>query len=373
MACQVVPSCSPRRRGWTAPGRPPRDRSTVLPAQAGVDRRRRAPGRRSRGAPRAGGGGPDAAIVQIRPTVCSPRRRGWTGRAGGDVGGSVVLPAQAGVDRRPRPRRRSPSRAPRAGGGGPLDAQLAVLLATCSPRRRGWTEALAARCGGAHVLPAQAGVDQLLDRPLPRRPRAPRAGGGGPSPVMRCHGGHWCSPRRRGWTAVAVPAGPGGGVLPAQAGVDRSCSARPSNGRRAPRAGGGGPTFLPAHRRRPRCSPRRRGWTEREHGTARSQRVLPAQAGVDRDAAPRHTARPGAPRAGGGGPMASRSSAADALCSPRRRGWTGDGLVVGVGWPVLPAQAGVDRSARLTSTSPRSAPRAGGGGPPGELDEIELF
>ncbi len=132
----------------------------VLPAQAGVDRRRVVAVRTAAGAPRAGGGGPAHLLAAADGETCSPRRRGWTEATPGRPLITVVLPAQAGVDRKPaRPTRRC-ARAPRAGGGGPPTSTPTPSPPVCSPRRRGWTAAMDARRLGVGVLPAQAGVDR---------------------------------------------------------------------------------------------------------------------------------------------------------------------------------------------------------------------
>ncbi len=213
--------CSPRRRGWTGHGADHLSHDHVLPAQAGVDRRRRACPGGSRCAPRAGGGGPASTPPQRPQAACSPRRRGWTGRRLCHHQAGPVLPAQAGVDRTSLRRRAIGSRAPRAGGGGPPQRRPRPRPATCSPRRRGWTETRLQRSLTLQVLPAQAGVDRG-ERPGRRLPfRAPRAGGGGPRTRTSTGARLRCSPRRRGWTARALGQQVRRLVLPAQAGVDR--------------------------------------------------------------------------------------------------------------------------------------------------------
>jgi len=175
--------CSPRARGWTAPGHGGGVRRAVFPACAGMDRIT----------------GPTAIAL----STCSPRARGWT------VGRIVLYERGA--------------RVPRVRGDGPR-----TLIAHEPNRRRvprvrgdGPVETLTCACALA-VFPACAG----MDRPA-RRSR-------------RCPG--WCSPRARGWTGrrradlVAtrrVPRvrgdGPYGadldlvklGVFPACAGMDR--------------------------------------------------------------------------------------------------------------------------------------------------------
>ena len=377
----------------------------VLPAQAGVVRPRAMVGRMFLRAPRAGGGGPTYFKPRPSAHLCSPRRRGWSVRAGlyGSIRG--VLPAQAGVVRSHTTRPRRTRGAPRAGGGGPRLVMDEALYLSCSPRRRGGSGQISAHVAGDNVLPAQAGVVRAVTRARQGPTGAPRAGGGGPRrPGCRCRSG-WCSPRRRGWSAggaLDVDVRP---VLPAQAGVVRCRRCWPPLVTRAPRAGGGGPlaeqlgwrVIACSPRRRgwsdPRrddgaahcvlpaqagvvqfadewsgnsaeCSPRRRGWSvARDHQPRRTQ-VLPAQAGVVRRAASRRRRSSSAPRAGGGGPLLGGGHRATPACSPRRRGWSDVQLSGQPEGAVLPAQAGVVRCATGPPSGFRGSPRAGGGGPP---------
>ena len=355
--------CSPRRRGWSLGEVLRAVVPPVLPAQAGVVPTRRTGRRRRTRAPRAGGGGPSANPSWPSSLLCSPRRRGWSPGEGQPVPETVVLPAQAGVVPPAGRRFHSPGCAPRAGGGGPVPSSVTIRHGTCSPRRRGWSLVGGHRSPPPIVLPAQAGVVPRAGHTSSCPPGAPRAGGGGPRSTAPSAGARRCSPRRRGWSrGDEVPAREGevlpaqagvvppreqprqllGEVLPAQAGVVPS--PRPRGRRRvgAPRAGGGGP-------------------------------VAPAYAGIE----------VGAPRAGGGGPYADAVHAASCKCSPRRRGWSqGPPLarrvdpvlpaqagvvpsryVAGRRRPVLPAQAGVVPPLSTPSRRRGSAPRAGGGGP----------
>ncbi len=253
---------SPRRRGWTGQPRLAVGAVLVVPAQAGVDRARvMAPPARTCG-PRAGGGGPAGIALFGGLWTWSPRRRGWTGGLPGTRQTARVVPAQAGVDRRRRRGGRTAARGPRAGGGGPYVVGGAVQSAPWSPRRRGWTAAAGAPGGAGPVVPAQAGVDRArLPQPVGRL-RGPRAGGGGPPRgVAAVERGQW-SPRRRGWTAHRRRQRRLLRVVPAQAGVDQPVRAALCPDERGPRAGGGGlwefsPAFFSL------WSPRRRGWTGR--------------------------------------------------------------------------------------------------------------
>src|SRR5690606_22222483 len=117
----------------------------------------------------------------------------------------AVLPARAGVVRR-RSRfmvlRRG---SPRASGGGPAEAQGIVAWAVFSPRERGWSAPSVSRGCSAGVLPARAGV--VRPRPFPgeRGNGSPRASGGGPAaPIPRGEGERF-SPRERGWSAPQTP------------------------------------------------------------------------------------------------------------------------------------------------------------------------
>jgi len=356
-------TCSPRRRGWSAHRAHSSRRGRVLPAQAGVVRCSPIVGGWSARAPRAGGGGPAAAAAFLPVLTCSPRRRGWSAGRSSPPRTAHVLPAQAGVVR-PSPASKPGSRgAPRAGGGGPVRSTGSTRSAWCSPRRRGWSGIPLLTVGADSVLPAQAGVVRRRPPRAPSRPGAPRAGGGGPDPSSSAHPSRWCSPRRRGWSGTDPMSTDDDFVLPAQAGVVRHGLLTHQDRARAPRAGGGGPHSRRPVRRRPLCSPRRRGWSDRRRAGDGHHRVLPAQAGVVRATATLPYGRVGAPRAGGGGPSLVITSSRRSVCSPRRRGWSVGRTDRGYRPGVLPAQAGVVRRRRAARHPRRRAPRAGGGGP----------
>ncbi len=343
---------------WSATGD-----DAVVPAQAGVDRRRNRRPARRHGGPRAGGGGPSHMSGLRVSCAWSPRRRGWTDQAHMARRHLLVVPAQAGVDRSggsPAGRR---FRGPRAGGGGPASAAGAAAAKAWSPRRRGWTAAMWSATGDDAVVPAQAGVDRRRNRRPARRHGGPRAGGGGPSHMSGLRVSCAWSPRRRGWTDQAHMARRHLLVVPAQAGVDRSGGSPAGRRFRGPRAGGGGPASAAGAAAAKAWSPRRRGWTALLTPDPLGLYVVPAQAGVDRPGSRPRSCRWRGPRAGGGGPNAVMSSSPIQEWSPRRRGWTVPHPARVHGWTVVPAQAGVDRSSARASARPAGGPRAGGGGP----------
>ena len=202
----------PRRRGWSERVRLGRPWAVVLPAQAGVVRCRRRRSRSAGRSSRAGGGGPHRTAPGRLAALFFPRRRGWSAGRLVPTSGRPVLPAQAGVVRRRRDalparlvlpaqagvvRGRSsvglgPSGSSRAGGGGPH-----------VEGRRGST-GRSSRAGGGGPLP---------DAPVVERHGSSRAGGGGPTecPDRRGSsraggggpdgaGGAGVLPRRRGWS-----------------------------------------------------------------------------------------------------------------------------------------------------------------------------
>ena len=348
-AFRIRDAFSPRRRGWSGSLRAGRYGYLVLPAQAGVVRSSGRTCGISWSSPRAGGGGPSTAYTSTSMRAFSPRRRGWSAARDRDVVAGAVLPAQAGVVRRRFRRRLTGCGSPRAGGGGPRSRSLFGASRAFSPRRRGWSGDDGRGRGGSGVLPAQAGV-------VPRRGRrrgggrgSPRAGGGGPQTGLPPEQVKQFSPRRRGWSGgVAEPYG-AVLVLPAQAGVVRRDASSGCAGPRSPRAGGGGPLARMTEEDRKAFSPRRRGWSASSAPHLNVHHVLPAQAGVVRDASA-HTRMPtSSPRAGGGGPVRMRHKISGTRFSPRRRGWSDRARGTVAALFVLPAQAGVVRRARTLS------------------------
>ncbi len=238
-----------------------------------------------------------------------------------------------------------------------------LALKRCSPLRRGWPLGCAAGPGWLGVLPAQAGVAPVSGSPVHAPTGAPRSGGGGPYGEGGIPGPGQCSPLRRGWPLGLLLRAGSRAVLPAQAGVAPSCSTSARHGPCAPRSGGGGPSDAPPYAGARACSPLRRGWPLAPAGRRRTDRVLPAQAGVALTSFAGIMTSGSAPRSGGGGPKAMLVTSERGRCSPLRRGWplVGERLYRAAG--VLPAQAGVAPSQRPAGRTALGAPRSGGGGP----------
>ncbi len=169
---------SPRRRGCSDSVTAWRSRTIVVPAQAGVFRlRARRMQALSRG-PRAGGGVPPRGRYPERPVPWSPRRRGCSASPRDAPERAGVVPAQAGVFRRRRRGSRGRHRGPRAGGGVPTAGAIIGSRLSWSPRRRGCSDIGDVGRLGCDLVPAQAGVFRCGRRPGGCGGSGPRAGGG---------------------------------------------------------------------------------------------------------------------------------------------------------------------------------------------------
>ncbi len=176
---------SPRRRGCSEPALHAEWKGHVVPAQAGVFRPRATSGRRFTSGPRAGGGVPIPLASARRNSPWSPRRRGCSARVGSDHDGAGVVPAQAGVFRRRAVGHLHGRRGPRAGGGVPWCAHDRAHCPAWSPRRRGCSAARTPHDRDHSVVPAQAGVFRSDGDGGTGSHRGPRAGGGVPaSPAL---------------------------------------------------------------------------------------------------------------------------------------------------------------------------------------------
>ncbi len=294
----------------------------------------------------------------------SPRERGWSAEPDLLGGESAVLPARAGVVRVTTRQPPGYVGSPRASGGGPSGRSSRGRCRGFSPRERGWSDLGAVSQVGQPVLPARAGV-VLPDRhPGDRGLRSPRASGGGPPRPSPHPARARFSPRERGWSDDCRRRPLAYDVLPARAGVVRNATPIASQYRGSPRASGGGPPVsLPVGRIR-RFSPRERGWSDALSLGCSTALVLPARAGVVRSGTARRTGGGCSPRASGGGPTARTTVTVSTAFSPRERGWSGRLAHGHTERVVLPARAGVVRRPHSLSRRTVGSPRASGGGPP---------
>ena len=182
------------------------------------------------------------------------------------------------------------------------------------------------------------------------------------------------SPRERGSSFLEEPLHAEAGVVLARAGVipERRPLDRPTSCR--PRASGGHPL-------RPDGSPAIRSSSPRERGSSAVggtwvgfSAVVPARAGVIRSAASRCLRPHRRPRASGGHPAAGIAPADDEKSSPRERGssFLEEPLHAEAG--VVPARAGVIRHASMPRARWPCRPRASGGHPlVGSRDKAALL
>ncbi len=375
--------CSPRERGCPGERAGHLPCAVVLPARAGVSRHRPNFGPTLRRAPRASGGVPPCTARTLPSSWCSPRERGCPAGDGGLGYAEVVLPARAGVSRRRNLRLALRYRAPRASGGVPISGIGQQILGLCSPRERGCPAARPRRTRPGPVLPARAGVSRPEGGTGFRAGCAPRASGGVPRQRQTCGRGSRCSPRERGCPVDGRRGWQREEVLPARAGVSRLAWRRCARASSAPRASGGVPSLPSTSVVSAPCSPRERGCPDGQGLGGGAGGVLPARAGVSRRSAPTSFSRAGAPRASGvsrswwtstgarcraprasgGVPNTYPDVALQLACSPRERGCPGRGPDLGAAAPVLPARAGVSRRGTGTTRARGGAPRASGGVP----------
>ena len=129
--------CSPQVRGCSDGDYPIKACDKVLPAGAGVFRRRRLTRSRWRRAPRRCGGVPDGAAGATYAFACSPQVRGCSGWAFYRTVPELVLPAGAGVFRRTSASTSRSTSAPRRRGGVPTTKTSNPDACWCSPQARG--------------------------------------------------------------------------------------------------------------------------------------------------------------------------------------------------------------------------------------------
>ena len=151
---------SPHARGWTRRSLPSPVLPPVFPARAGMDPFGRARALPAFRLPRTRGDGPAPDLTGGRVNASSPHARGWTRASRQRTRPSSVFPARAGMDPR---RRFSGCRftcLPRTRGDGPAPPAFETGTAESSPHARGWT--LRRRCprGASLVFPARAGMDR---------------------------------------------------------------------------------------------------------------------------------------------------------------------------------------------------------------------
>ena len=274
-----------------------------------------------------------------------------------------MFPAHAGMDQVTGAGAALSRRVPRACGDGPNSMTGHIAAITCSPRMRGWTAIHTHGSSSAAVFPAHAGMDRLRGRLRPAARRVPRACGDGPDMQAALGISLACSPRMRGWTDRQQRRLRPDRVFPAHAGMDRKRLRCPVRRLSVPRACGDGPPSVCTSARQQSCSPRMRGWTGSTGGLRGPRAVFPAHAGMDRPPRWPASERRSVPRACGDGPVAHLDQTNESECSPRMRGWTVLGCGLHLANWVFPAHAGMDRPRLGGRWRGARVPRACGDGP----------
>ena len=343
MPLQSTCPSSPRTRGWSHGGEQQRGQRPVVPADAGVvpcPRRARRP---RCGRPRGRGGGPRDTVHRQCGCPSSPRTRGWSRDRAPRGLRLRVVPADAGVVPTWCTGGTRAARRPRGRGGGPTTSSPGVTASKSSPRTRGWSHHHDHEISGSIVVPADAGVVPAATRGPSRLRGRPRGRGGGP-PVTGCTKvSPGSSPRTRGWSLRSTRTG--------------RCP------RSRPRGRGGGPAAKGIPDAARRSSPRTRGWSPPLDDGPVQPDVVPADAGVVPSSARRRRSGPGRPRGRGGGPRRGETMTAKVLSSPRTRGWSSARARGPARRAVVPADAGVVPSTASTYSPSRRRPRGRGGGP----------
>ncbi len=359
-----ISGCSPPTRGCSAVRGHRHSRRPVLPADAGVFRAGRRERHLGTGAPRRRGGVPHRGRGGAHPRACSPPTRGCSADRVGPAWRPGVLPADAGVFRRRLGGCLPALCAPRRRGGVPILYQRPALLEQCSPPTRGCSDRRHDPEHPRPVLPADAGVFRLRRRPIRVRGRAPRRRGGVPLSTNAAALVWSCSPPTRGCSAGGGDLVTADVVLPADAGVFPVRVTAGGASVRAPRRRGGVPRLAAAVTHHAQCSPPTRGCSALRSGRGRCRRVLPADAGVFRPRGRGAFAGVCAPRRRGGVPLAEDTDDIEVACSPPTRGCSVCRVKTAGQRVVLPADAGVFRSRSSPTGRSGCAPRRRGGVPP---------
>ena len=222
---------SPPARGSSVPAYVDVPYPGVLPARAGIVLAWRRL-RRSVGCPpRPRGDRPDLVAGFIADAPSSPPARGSSSGAMTQAPPERVLPARAGIVRRRAATGRTRRSPPRPRGDRPIEAQTNGILDQSSPPARGSSARTCPHRSRSGVLPARAGI--VLGRAGDRRPARgpPRPRGDRPSAVKASRSVSVSSPPARGSSGQVVGRRGCDAVLPAHAGIVRSrrpCPARPT-------------------------------------------------------------------------------------------------------------------------------------------------
>ncbi len=296
------------------------ERVLVLPADAGVFRSEGWVRGRRRGPPRRRGGVPSPHQPADSARWSSPPTRGCSGHAVQRGQAGRVLPADAGVFRQAVGCRRPDPSPPRRRGGVPGTPYCSACERASSPPTRGCSAAAGGALHLAEVLPADAGVFRSPGRSARRCSGPPRRRGGVPPGQVWLVNHPSSSPPTRGCSDRRSSGRPESGVLPADAGVFRRSISGTMVCTCPPRRRGGVPLFWGITTAGATSSPPTRGCSAGGSEIAPQDLVLPADAGVFREARSSVPLRTGPPRRRGGVPLKTPNAGTPAPSSLPTRG-----------------------------------------------------
>ncbi len=335
----------------------------VVPARAGVFPTRGGAHRGGRCRPRTRGGVPPDIPAEQRLLGSSPHARGCSRASRRSPPRRRVVPARAGVFPARRRRRTGRARRPRTRGGVPAREMLDRYWTESSPHARGCSGRRHAPVAPRHVVPARAGVFPV---PAPRRApahRRPRTRGGVPWHSMSLSPGDASSPHARGCSRETAALARTGPVVPARAGVFRNAASTRACVTRRPRTRGGVPVRWTVSTVADASSPHARGCSPGAERVGLLSGVVPARAGVF-PATPSWCITPSRrPRTRGGVPRSREARHLAVESSPHARGCSALSAGRPTDWEVVPARAGVFRLRCCSPATPASRPRTRGGVP----------
>ncbi|KXS37978.1 MAG: hypothetical protein AWU55_1918 [Halomonadaceae bacterium T82-2] len=271
-----------------------------------------------------------------------------------------VIPAPAGIGT-PTQRNRCPSPGyPRACG----DRMVALTHGSpdcgLSPRLRGSDPDAAGRDRRRRVIPAPAGIGQLVTQVLAEPAGYPRACGDRDTLKKSYWNERGLSPRLRGSDLIDRLEAGRRRVIPAPAGIGPERTMREDSVAGYPRACGDRFPVMALNASTAGLSPRLRG--SESHGISRKSddRVIPAPAGIGIPCRCDHLARAGYPRACGDRHHLVLEAQLRCGLSPRLRGSGRGNPPSGSACRVIPAPAGIGRCAAQRPGRTTGYPRACG-------------
>ncbi len=253
---------SPPARGSSPPPWRHLAEMRVVPARAGIFRRRHLRHLREPGRPRPRGDLPPRLVAALVAGLSSPPARGSSAAGVLVTLDDEVVPARAGIFPRAAPRCSSCGCRPRPRGDLPSSSGRGWRRRTSSPPARGSSAHHRAAPDPRGVVPARAGIFRARGRRARRPPRRPRPRGDLPPGDLRA------DVVRR--------------VVPARAGIFRSPpTARPGRHGR-PRPRGDLPASTSGRSHSLMSSPPARGSSRERRRRGDEGRVVPARAGIFR-------------------------------------------------------------------------------------------